>query len=277
MDKILGLGTAGCNIASCFEKYPQYVVRKVDCERKEEDNYICIIKQDSPENYELFCPNLQHQLEALHGDLLFIVSGASLISGAALSLLSQLKDMCSISVLYIKPGNVPLHGVKKKQENAVYNIFQEYARSGVFKQLYVVDNSCLESILEDVPVVGYYDKLNDLIVSTIHMINVLDNTDPVASTFCEIGEASRICTFAISNMDGSEKTFFPLDNVVEKRYYYAIPEERLKTDGTILKMIRQNLNDAEGATYAIYESTYDSEYVYGILRSNLIQKDEKSV
>ena len=63
----------------------------------------------------------------------------------------------------------------------------------------------------------------------------------------------------------------------EKRYYYAIPEERLKTDGTILKMIRQNLKDADGATYAIYNSTYDSEYVYGIMRSNLIQKDEKSV
>ena len=84
MDKILGLGTAGCNIASCFEKYPQYTVRKIDCEKKQEDNYISILEQESAEYYELFCPDLKYELGALEGDLLFIVCGAATISGCAL-------------------------------------------------------------------------------------------------------------------------------------------------------------------------------------------------
>ena len=60
MDKIIGLGKAGCNIARGFEKYPQYDVYKIDHRHSDEMNYYVYPKYEDPELYDAHSPDLEY-------------------------------------------------------------------------------------------------------------------------------------------------------------------------------------------------------------------------
>ena len=280
MDKILGLGTVGCRIASAFEQHPQYEVYKVGIAQNSAPNFFQIKEEEHPEKYEDNCPDFSKFLKDLEGDLLFIMCGSSLMSGLSLRLLHQIKDKCDISVLYVKPDKDLLDKVKTLQENLVFNVFQEYATSGAFKQMYIAENGLIGDIVKSAPVIGYFDKLNQLIVSTIHMVNVFNNSDPVESTFSQPCETCRISTFGIVDMqENEEKMFFSLDEVREKWYYYAIPEDKLKTDENLFNMItsqtKEKAEEGIKASYGIFSTDYENDYVYCIARSSSTQKKMK--
>ena len=76
--------------------------------------------------------------------------------------------------------------------------------------------------------------------------------------------------------EGEEKLFFDLDSPREKRYYYAIPEEQLKTDGTLMKKITEQLKnsiqyDKMKVSYGVYSTGYDVPYVYCVANSSVVQ------
>ena len=54
---IIGLGQAGCNLADCFSKYPQYKIYKIDV-GVEGHRCFNVQKQNTPEDYEANTPNL---------------------------------------------------------------------------------------------------------------------------------------------------------------------------------------------------------------------------
>ena len=134
-------------------------------------------------------PTLQHFFRGVRGDILFVVGGGGKISSAALATLSYLKNKCNISVLYIRPELSLLNEVQTKLEKLVFNVFQEYARSGVFKRLYLISNEEVESVLGGVSIKNYYNKINQMIVSTLHMINVYDNNESLTNTFSDLPTA----------------------------------------------------------------------------------------
>ena len=276
MDTIVGLGKAGCNIARTFQKYPQYGVFKLDTAYSDENNYYRLEKHETPEDYENSCPDLTYFFKYARGNTLFITSGASPVSLSSLNVLSQLKDRCKLSVLYVKPDIDTLTGQAQLIERSVYYIMQEYARSGLFENLYIIENERIEKLLGGLPVIGYYDQINDTIASTIHMINVFDNTDSVINTFSDRHEISRIATFGIINpQTGEENSLFDLDNVREKRYYFAVPENKLKTDNHLLTKIREQVGNEQGTSYGIYSTKYQVDYTYSVSRSSQVQENVK--
>ena len=275
---IVGLGEAGCNIADNFKKYPQYKVYKIDTDLKKSKGVYALKHQNTPEAYEENFPNLKRTFfKEVMQDVLFITS-CGFISGASLRLLEQLKDKCQISVLYVRPDIANLSRDKTLQENLIFNVLQECARSGMFKRLYIVDNLKMSEIVGDVPVREYFNQINQLVSSTVHMINVFNNSEPVMSTFSNSISTARISTFGlIEHETGEEKMFFSLDMPREKRYYYAMPDEIIESDGTLVKKIKKQVknnveHDKMKSSYAIYSTTYEQPYVYCILNSTLIQK-----
>ena len=276
MDTIIGLGKAGCNIARTFQKYPQYEVFKLDTAYSDENNYYRMEKYENPEDYEENCPDLTYFFKYARGEALFITSGSSPISLSSLHILSQLKDRCKLSVLYVKPNTSALTGQSELIERSVYYIMQEYARSGLFESLYLVENERVEKLLGGLPVIGYYDQINDTIASTIHMVNVFDNTKSAINTFSDIHETSRIATFGIINpKTGEETSLFGLDNVREKRYYFAVPEKKLETDNQLLSRVREQVGNEQGSSYGIYSTKYQVDYTYSVSRSSQVQESEK--
>ena len=142
MKTIIGLGQAGCNIAEKFKKHPQYKVYKIDVGLENEANSYALERQESPELYESKCPNLKTFFKEVSNDVLFITSSGD-VSGASLRILEQLKKKTIVSVLYIKPDLSLLPEIKNLQENLVFRVLQEYARSAVFEKIYLVDNMLL--------------------------------------------------------------------------------------------------------------------------------------
>jgi len=287
---IIGLGQAGCNIADMFSKYPEYKIFKIDTEvrndfdfaeqygESEEKKKIFEIKpQSSPEEYEKNTPSMKTFFRGIKGETLFIVGGSGHISAMCLRIMEQIKDKCELSVLYIRPDTSLLSKNKSLHEKATFNILQEFARSGLLRVLYLVSNINLENILGEVPIIGYNSKINELLVSTIHMINVFKNSEPVMGKIEDPRDVCRIATFGISDIEEKEeKSFFPLDNIMEKCYIYSINEERLKTEGDLRKKIVSTVKEQSEAedlkvSFGVFPTNYQQDYCYILNYTSIVQ------
>ena len=126
---IIGLGKAGCAIAECFSKYPQYKTFYIDLDRRGENNYT-IEKQQGPEQYEQNAPDLKKFLDSAEGACYIVIGGSGDISAMSLRVMEAIKDKKRISVVYIQPDRSLLSERKKKHERVTFNVLQQYARSG---------------------------------------------------------------------------------------------------------------------------------------------------
>ncbi len=279
MDIIIGLGNVGYKIGKAFSQHPQYKVITID---HEEGADIRVPKYEHPEKYEENFPIIANQLRDIEGEMLFVISGASIISGAALRVLEQIHNKGSVSILYIHPDVDTLSQTRRLQTNLVFGVLQQYARSGVFKQFYAIDNQQIDKILGGAPIMGYYDKLNEVIVATIHMTNIFNHSEPIVGTLSDPKDICRISTFGILNPEtGDESPFFSLDNVKEKRYYYAIPEAELKTDKTLMNKIMNQVKDSPQekdvkVSYGVFSTQYSDKYAYFIESTSEIQNEKNT-
>jgi len=275
MDTVIGLGKAGCAIADKFAQYPQYKTFKIDSEGLDPKSKNCHLlkKQDSPEKYEKTVRSMKTFFAKTTDNILFVLSGSGMISGASLQILKNLRGK-KVNILYIKPDMEFLGHMNILQERVVRNVLQEYTRSGVFNRIFLVDNKKVEEVLGDVPIIGYYDRLNELIVSTIHMVNIYDHQKAIHATPFDKADTTRISTFGIVNVnEGKEKLFFSLDNIREKCYYYAINSKALETDGKLLRTLTDNINKNIGkdvrAGFQVYSTSYEQNYGYLVANTEL--------
>ena len=262
---IIGLGNCGCNIAEEFAKYPQYNVFCIDTEPRQSENFYLLPKKDNPEEYEKSCPDLTNFLNC-NGEAIFVLGGSGHITAASLRILEKIKH-CKVIILYIQDSPELLSEVGLLQQRASFHILQEYARSGVFEQIILVDNSSVSDIVGEVSIVEYYKKINQTIVPAVHFLNVFNNSKPVMSTFYPLAPTSRIRTVGIINVEtGEEKVFFSLDNRTETRYYYAISEKSLKEDGTLHSKIKSQVKKKnERTSFGIFKTDYDDNFCYSLV------------
>ena len=282
---IIGLGQAGCNIADKFSEYPQYHIYKVDAgldtdaDPVEKVSSYNINKCNGPEEYERNYSSMKPFFKDISGETMLIMGGSGFISGIVLRMLEELKEQCEIDVLYIQPDSFMLNGPKLRHEKVTYNVLQQYARSGALRTLYLVSNARLEQILGDVPILGYHEKLNSLIVPSMHMINVYRNTKPVMGGLPILDEDStkRICTVGIFDIENNEeKLFFSLDTAREKGYIYSIRKERLESESDLHKKIISQIKEKSqdenvNISFGVFSSDYKTDYGYVLCYSPNIQ------
>ena len=272
---IIGLGEAGCNIAECFRKYPQYNIYKIDV-GAEGDKCFNIPKQKSPEDYESSAPNLSSFFTELSEEAIFIVGGAGHISGMTLAILEQVKDR-KISVLYIRPNPKSLTGKKKLLERATFGILQQYARSALLEDVHVVSNENIAKIIGNLPVIGYYDKINDLIATTLHFINVFNRTKHVYGMVEERENVCRISTIGLLDTKTSEeKMFYDLDLIREKSYFYALNKSTLLNESNMVSTLEAQIEEKKEKwltkiSYRLYSTDYENDFGYCVQRTSKVQ------
>ena len=142
----------------------------------------------------------------------------------------------------------------------------------------MLDNSKISDIIGPVPILNYWESINQMIASTYHMINVFEHSMPVFTTFTKRVKTARMCTIGFDKFDEEEeKSFFSLDIPREKRYYYAIPHSVLEQDSMLMNKIKGQVRDSiehdrMKVGYAVYPTEYDQTYIYWESNSSLIQK-----
>jgi|APSaa5957512535_1039671.scaffolds.fasta_scaffold00353_51 hypothetical protein len=276
---IIGLGAAGCNIADGFAQYPQYNVYKLDVGLTKGKGCYPIPESANVVGYEGDPLNLKTFFRTLKKDdeVLFIVCGAGKVSAATLKILEQIQR-CKINILYVKPDRSLLSKEALLHERTAYYVLQEYARSGIFEKIYLVDNKKIEEVLDNVPVIGYYKRLNELIVDTIHMTNVFLNTKTVYNTPATALTTARVSTFGVVDIEkNEEKLFFPLDTINERCYIYAINKEQLETDGKLFTSLRERsakmVGDETIVSVRIHSTDYTNNFGYLIANTSEIQQE----
>ena len=173
--------------------------------------------------------------EDLEGEVLFVVCGSSLVSAATLVILQQIHKKVNINVLYIRPDTLLLNETRKLQQRTTYNILQQYARSGLLKQIFLFENNMLQNVIGDVPIAELHKKTNELIAHTIHMMNIFHHTEPLTKTFSTPHSTARICTFGIFDLSTKQAS------------------------------------DDLFVSYGIYSTKYDKNYAYSTSRSSSVQ------
>ena len=279
MDTVIGLGKAGCAIADKFAKYSQYLTYKLDVDLPVGPRSFVLARQQKIEDYEENCPDLTKFFDSVEADILFVIGGGGRVSSSALAILKQLKH-CNINVMYIKPDLSFGGATEKLLDKMTFNVLQQYARSGVFERLYLIDNEQLEKVIPPTSVKNYYDNLNEAIVSTFHMINVFNHVDPVTDTFSDPPIGARISTIGFVNpKKNDDQMFFLLDNVSDMVYYYGYNKMKLEEGNNLLSQVKNSIiKKTDGGvrvSYGIFETDYEQDYIYILNHSSVIQGEEQ--
>ncbi len=261
---IIGLGSAGCNIAEMFENNKNHVLL-IDS-NIEGDNCFCLPEYDNPEDYENKIPDLKNFLSISQKNVLFILGGSGKVTGATLKILESIKDR-NIFILYIRPDIELLGNIGTMQDRLTFNVLQQYSRSGIFKKMYIISNSNLESIIGDIPIIGYYETLNKVIYNIINFLIVDDDKKPIIDSTTQTKDICRICTFGIYDLESDmEKMLYEFDFIDDKCYCFVINENTLKSDGKLFKDIKEkmkqkSLNNVK-ISYKIYSTQSEINYCY---------------
>jgi len=254
---VVGLGNCGCNIAEKFIQYPQYKIQLFDS-NKERSNCIHIPEESSHETYENSFiwekPNIPHN------ETVFICSSSGMITGCSLKLLEHYKHT-QVRIVLVLSEEKEATEQYALQHKLIFNALQDYARSGMFKDIILISNEELESSILDLTFLNRFDKMNDVISYSLHMLNVFENTAPVAETKYVGKDHCRILSLGTYNYKkDEEKMYFSLDKVIESVYYVSIPERTLQTDTELVKIMKNNFKDKNNAAYRIFANQHEQDY-----------------
>ena len=273
---IIGLGNAGCQIAKNFENYDQYSVFCVDVENKGYSTFLPVKEQNSHHSYEKTYKKLN--LSKCAGPVTLILSGAGKISGCTLRLLDEIKGK-PITVIYIKSDEAPLSGDAALRERITMGILQQYARSTLFENMYIISNKCVEDVLENLSLKNYWEDINNVISSTYHMLNVFKHTEALLASAPSQGNTIRIGTFGVVNFEtNKEKMFYDLTYPRIKKYFYGINEKTMDEDKELLHKIREfaqgQKDEKVNVGFSIYSTSYEQNYVYATYHASCIQEEK---
>lgn len=279
---LIGLGKAGCRVVRQLEGHSEYAIYKIDTglKGKKKDGIYDFPAMATPEEYEESCPSMRHFLKAVSGQTMFFTSGADMVCAASLRVLETIKTRASVTVVYIQPDPDLVGTTARLMDTAALNVFQEYARSGAVDRVVLISQESLSSAVGEVSVAEFNDRTDGLLSSTLHIINIMDNTDPVLGNRDEKIDKARISTIGMASIEHIEENLlYMLQYPNEKMYYYLIPREEIETNeklmNKILKQVKERVRcDKIKVNFGVYATDYEDAFVYVVANSSVIQGRE---
>ncbi len=280
MDKVIGLGRLGCSIAEELTMYPEYRIYKIDSSIEERGS-LSIGSYDSIELYEqkIDSDEVSVYLRSIKAEdeVLLVLEGGDPISGATLKILETIKD-ARLSVLYICPDRQMISEVQKRDDRVCFNVLQEYARSGRFENIFLVDKLKVEELAGNVPVSEYEKTISYFVSYVVAMINFFTHTKPILATKINPPDIARVVSYGVSSLDKDKRDInllFPLQEVDDIHFYYGIPKKDLDEDASLVQNIKDHVKSYKSedvsTSFSVYETTLDDMIVLCTAHSSKIQ------
>jgi len=280
LDKVIGLGKLGCAIAEQLTAYPEYRIYKIDGDIDERGSLSIGVSSDM-EQYEknIDIDEVAVYLRSIKNDdeVLLVLEGGEPISGTVLRILETIKD-AKLNVLYISPDRQMISEVQKRDDKICFNVLQEYARSGKFESILLVDKLKVEDLAGHVPVNEYEKTISYFISYVVAMINFFKHTKPILANPIKPASVARVVTYGVSSLEEDKKDInllFPLSDVGDIHFFYGVPKEELEADITLVKRIKEHVksykSEEVSTSFSVYETTLDNMIVLCVAYSTKIQ------
>ena len=267
MTVLIGLGKAGCDIVNKFSEGYKKITIDAGSELPE---------FSSPEDYDQKLTDYAHLLDFEEPECYFFVCGAGKVSAASLRLLELIQSK-RINLVYIYPEEVMLSPTQKKLNRVAFNVFQQYARSGLLNSMYIMSNEEICSFLPYYSIDDMYDHINEAIVNVFESVIFYLNEKPVLGSHHEAKEISRIRTVEYGNFKQQKKNiYFPLDNVTETCYINIVSKEDMKNNRELLDLlkgvIKENTENNVLSSFVVFRSDYEHSFYYAIRFTHYLQE-----
>ncbi len=257
MINLIGLGNTGTKIVEKLSEYKQYKIITIDSGNGMKE-------QKTPEEYEKKCPSFKTKFKNLKGEVFLFLSASGNISGSALRILEQLKGN-KTNVVCIHSDPITLSPVGTLQQNLVSNVMQEYSRSGLINKVYLIDNSKIEELLEEVPLDQYWEKINEVISYVFHTMMCFKHTKPMMESGESEEGIAKIATFGLLDINKNKKLFYDLKHITSQCYYYSYSKEREGKNKNFLKEVKTRMVEEEGVSsksFKIYDTSGQDSTTY---------------
>lgn len=278
MNKVIGLGKLGCAIADELAAYPEYRTYKINSSIEDGlsvGDYPGMAEYEAsvdPEEVSYYFRSLKK------GDrILFILEGGDPISGATLKILETIKDL-RLNVLYICPDRQMVSETQKRDDRICFHVLQEYARSGKFENIFLVDKTKVEELAGDVPVTEYEKTISYFVSYVVAMINFFNHTTPILANRISPSEICRIVSYGVSSLDSGNtevNLLFPLKKVKDIHFFYGVPEQDLKEDISLVKRIKEHVkghqSEEVSTSFSVYETSLPNMIVLCAAYSPTVQ------
>ena len=267
MTVLIGLGKAGCDIVNKFSEGYKKITIDAGSELPE---------FSSPEDYDQKLTDYAHLLDFEEPECYFFVCGAGKVSAASLRLLELIQSK-RINLVYIYPEEVMLSPTQKKLNRVAFNVFQQYARSGLLNSMYIMSNEEICSFLPYYSIEDMYDHINEAIVNVFESVIFYLNEKPVLGSHHEPKEISRIRTVEYGDFNEKKKNiYFPLDNVTETCYINIVSKEDMKNNRELLDLlkgvIKENTEKNVLSSFVVFRSDYEHSFYYAIRFTHYLQE-----
>lgn len=269
---VIGIGTAGANIASLVPHISNLRAITLDAGAGVP---VC----SSHEEYEKSGPAVAKKLKLSKAEELTVVlCGAEKVTGITLSLLERFKDK-KITVIYIQPDEFFLSKTQKLQHRVVFNVLQQYARSGLLDSMYIFSNKSIESFVGGGSISNLYDKINGVIANFIVTMDWFSTERSVVGSLHEPKDISRIRTVSLAELSESqENMFFDIENITESCFYYSVSEDLIENEENFLTSVRERviLDKDKGidCSFSVWQNQSDTSFFYSIKYTHHIQEEK---
>jgi len=267
MTVLIGLGKAGCEVVNKFSDGYKKITIDAGSELPE---------FNSPEHYEQKLTDYAHLLDFEEQECYFFVCGAGKVSAASLRLLELIQSK-KINLVYVYPEEIMLSPVQKKLNRVAFNVFQQYARSGLLNSMYIVSNEEICSFLPYYSIENMYDYINEAIVNVFESIIFYLSQKPILGAHHEEKEISRIRTVEYGEFKENKKNlYFPLDNITETCYINIVSNEDIKNNremlDTLKNKIRKDSDNNINSSFTVFKSEHEHSFYYAIHFTHYLQE-----
>jgi hypothetical protein len=265
---LIGLGKAGCDIVNKFSDSYKKITIDAGSELPE---------FNSPEDYEEKLTNYAHLLDFEEPECYFFVCGAGKVSAASLRLL-ELVQSKKINLVYIYPEEIMLSPTQKKLNRVAFNVFQQYARSGLLNSMYIMSNEEICSFLPYYSLDTMYDYVNQAIVNVFESVIFYLNEKPLMGSHHEPKQISRIRTVEYGEFKENKKNmYFPLDNITETCYINIVNDEDMKNNKELLELLKNKIREDNenniNSSFVVFRSDYEHSFYYAIRFTHFLQEN----
>lgn len=268
---LIGIGKVGCNIVDVLARYDETrMVYKINV------GDFGIAANKTPDYYEESFPEAQIRkyLKGVKEDdeTLVVLCGANIVTAMTLRILEGLPSK-NLSIFYIAPLKDQITRQQAINDKIVCNVLQHYARSGMFRAMWLVDNELVEKYVGAISVKRYFETLNDAICQTFQAVHFLLENGPLLGNNPVPLDICRMITFGVVSPDNDIVLFHDLPQVKQLHYIWAYNEKRLDEPGTILRDIKSQIaNNKIPTTYGIYETNYSNDFIYVVAYTNVVKE-----